>query len=307
MNFTTKIHRTPFLSDGGLETWMVFHEAIPLRDFAAFELVESAAGREALRTYYRRFARIAQRSGCGFLFESPTWRASPDWGARLGYDPDRLAAVNRGAVEMLATLSSEFPHVPSILSGCVGPRGDGYEAHHRLQAGAAQAYHMPQVAALAMGGAEVISAITMTHIGEAIGIARAATALGLPSVISFTVETDGRLPDGSPLSAAIWAVDAATGHAPAYYMVNCAHPTHFRPAFEAGADWLRRIGGLKANASHLSHAELDCAEVLDDGNPQELAAHYAALRRILPNLRVTSGCCGTDHRHLSAMAQAMAA
>ena len=296
-----------FLSDGGLETWMVFHEELELREFAAFELLDTPTGRAALTTYYRRYARIAQKTGRGFLFESPTWRASPDWGRKLGYGTEVLMEINRRAITFLAEIREEFPAMPAVLSGCIGPRGDGYDPGELMQAGASQAYHMPQAAALAAGGAEVISAITMTYVGEAIGIARAATAVGLPSVISFTVETDGNLPDGTPLSAAVWAVDAATGEAPAYYMVNCAHPSHFEHAFERRATWLGRIGGIKANASRMSHAELDCAEVLDDGNPAELGADYARLSRLLPNLRIISGCCGTDHRHIAAISAAVAA
>ena len=305
---TLPLHsNTLYLSDGGLETWMVFHEQIALRDFAAFEMLLNRSGRDALRTYYRRYARIAEQCGRGFVFESPTWRASQDWGDRLGYDPGKIVEINRKAIGELLALRNEFPDLPALISGCVGPRGDGYSPAAKLTAYEAQAYHMPQIAALATAGAQVISAITMTHVGEAIGIVRAATALGLPCVISFTAGTDGHLPDGTAISAAIWAVDAATGNAPAHYMLNCAHPSHFEHSLEAEADWLGRIGGIKANASRLSHAELDCATVLDDGDPEELAESYCRLQRLLPNLRVVSGCCGTDHRHVAAIGRALAA
>ncbi|MEM7509251.1 MAG: homocysteine S-methyltransferase family protein [Pseudomonadota bacterium] len=297
---------TPFISDGGLETWMLFHEEIELRDFAAFEMVLNEPGRETLKTYYRRYARIARKAGQGFLFESATWRASADWGERLGYSPERLADANRRAMRLLAGLRAEFQGLPTILSGCVGPRGDGYAPTETMRPSEAARYHRPQIEALKAGGAEVISAITMTHVGEAAGIAHAAQDMGLPVVLSFTVETNGCLPDGTDLGHAIELTDRATDNAAAYYMVNCAHPSHFEHAFATGAKWLERIGGIKANASRMSHAELDCAEELDDGNPAELGCDYHRLRGLLPNLRIVSGCCGTDHRHIAAMSEIFA-
>ena len=153
----------------------------------------------------------------------------------------------------------------------------------------------------------MVTAITMTHVGEAVGVVRAAEAAGLPVAISFTVETDGRLPTGQPLGEAIEAVDAATGALPAYYMINCAHPTHF--AHELGADggWTGRVRGLRANASCRSHAELDAATDLDAGDPAQLGRQYAELRRLLPQLTVLVGCCCTDLRHVEAIARACTA
>ena len=191
-----------------------------------------------------------------------------------------------------------------MLSGCVGPRGDGYRPEQLMAAEEARAYHTPQIAALAQAGAEMVCAVTMTHVGEAVGVALGAEAAGLPVAISFTVETDGRLPTGEPLGEAIAEVDAATAAGPAYYMINCAHPTHFADVLRAGGGWTARVRGLRANASRCSHAELDAATELDAGDPDELAAQYAELRRLLPGLAVLGGCCGTDHRHLAAIARA---
>jgi S-methylmethionine-dependent homocysteine/selenocysteine methylase len=123
---------------------------------------------------------------------------------------------------------------------------------------------------------------------------------------SFTVDTDGRLPTGQTLGDAVAEVDAATGGAPAYYMINCAHPTHFDGALAARARWVDRMRGLRANASTRSHAELNESTELDVGNPAELGAQYAALRRRLPRLNVMGGCCGTDDRHMAAIAEACA-
>jgi S-methylmethionine-dependent homocysteine/selenocysteine methylase len=137
----------------------------------------------------------------------------------------------------------------------------------------------------------------MTYVDEAIGVTRAAQDAVIPAAISFTVETDGDLPSGQALGEAIEEVDRATDSGPAYYMINCAHPTHFDSVLDGG-DWVGRIRGLRANASTCSHAELDEAEDLDDGDPQDLGARYGELRDRLPALNVVGGCCGTDHRHI---------
>jgi homocysteine S-methyltransferase len=173
----------------------------------------------------------------------------------------------------------------------------------------AERVHRPQVEALAAAGADMITAITMTTSAEAIGVARAAARAGRASAISFTVETDGTLPSGEPLSAAIDAVDADAAEAdrapPAYFMLNCAHPSHFEHVLGSLGERRGRLRGLRANASRLSHAELDAATELDAGNPQELGEDYARLKHQWSSLNVIGGCCGTDHRHIAAMAAAV--
>ena len=292
-----------FLTDGGIETSLIYHDGIELPFFAAFDLLKDEAGTEALRRYFRPYLALARETGAGFVYESPTWRASRDWGEKLAYSAAALAGANRRAMQLGAELRREAEGTQVVLSGCVGPRGDGYSPDRLMSGEEAAAHHAEQVAALAEGGAEMITAITMTHAGEALGVVRAATAAGLPVAISFTVETDGRLPTGQGLGAAIAEVDAATGGAPAYYMINCAHPTHFADVLREGDGWTGRIRGLRANASRCSHAELDAATELDDGDPEELGREYAELRRLLPGLAVLGGCCGTDQRHVAAMAR----
>ena len=200
---------------------------------------------------------------------------------------------------------------PIVLNGVLGPRGDGYRADARMSADEAQGYHAAQIEAFRDGEADMISAITMTYPEEAVGIARAAKAAGLPAAISFTVETDGRLPSGDTLQAAIEQVDRATANAPAYYMINCAHPLHFEDALAAGEasgdPWVHRIRGIRANASTMSHAELDAMTELDSGDPADLGRRYRALRRRLPGVCVMGGCCGTDHRHIAAICEACVA
>ncbi|HEX2565189.1 MAG TPA: homocysteine S-methyltransferase family protein [Acidimicrobiales bacterium] len=295
----------PFLTDGGLETTLVFHQGLDLPDFAAFPLLDSDGGRAALLSYYTPYLDLAERLGTGFVLDTPTWRANPDWGARLGYDAVGLAAVNHRAVEFVTSLAAQRPAVTAIVNGVVGPRGDGYVVGATMSAAEAAAYHGLQARAFAEAGAQMMSAITMTYVDEAIGVARAAAAVGLPAVISLTVETDGRLPSGQPLGDAIALVDDAGPVAPAYYMVNCAHPTHFAEQLTPGAEWLARVKAIRANASRCSHAELDVATELDRGDVAELAGWYGRLHSILPDLRVVGGCCGTDHEHVTAIAEAL--
>ena len=227
-----------------------------------------------------------------------------DWGRKLGYEERDLHAANSRAIRVLEEIRKEYAQTPTAISGCLGPRGDGYNPARRMTEKEAEAYHGAQVGVFADSAADLVSAITMNYVEEAVGIARAARKAGMPAVISFTVETDGRLPTGEPLWDAIAAVDAATGNGPAYYMINCAHPDHFEDALKAGEGWLKRIRGLRANASRLSHAELDEATELDAGNPVELGQQYRELRNLLPQIVVMGGCCGTDHRHIEAICHA---
>lgn len=293
----------PFLTDGGLETTLIFHAGRELPAFAAFVLLDDEEGTELLRRYYAPYLALAREHGTGFVFETPTWRASPRWAAELGYDAERLDAANRRAVALVEALRRDAPHA-TVVSGCLGPQDDAYDPEVRLSADEARRYHAHQVATFADTAADCVTAMTLAYADEAIGIVRAADDAGLPAVLSFTVETDGHLPSGQPLGAAIREVDEATDGTVAYYMVNCAHPTHLEPAF-AGADgWEERIRGLRPNASALSHAELDEAEELDEGDPPDLGARTAALAANLPSLTVLGGCCGTDHRHVAAMSDA---
>jgi homocysteine S-methyltransferase len=287
----------PFLTDGGLETTLVFIDGIDLPDFAAFPLLDTEQGRAALARYYEAYLDLAERFGTGMVVDTPTWRANLDWGPRLGYDAIGLAAINRRAVEFVRGLAEERSGLEYIVNGVIGPRGDGYVVGSTMSASEAAAYHGLQARAFAEAGAGMISAITMTYAEEGIGIARAAAAVALPAVISLTVETDGRLPSGQPLGDAIGQIDASTGSAPAYYMVNCAHPTHFAAQLDPSADWISRVRAVRANASSMSHAELDAATELDRGDITELAELHSALAATI-DLRVVGGCCGTDHEHV---------
>jgi homocysteine S-methyltransferase len=290
-----------FVTDGGLETDLIFHHGVDLPEFAAFPLVEDAAGRALLADYYDGYAAIAAEAGAGLMLESATWRASPDWGARLGYDAPALARVNRTAIEHLSELRSRYAgRVDEVMiRGSVGPRGDGYDGSSAMEPDEAAVYHRPQLAAFAEAEADIASALTLTHTGEAIGIVQAARDVGLPVSISFTVETDGRLPSGEELGDAIAVVDAAAP--PDYFLVNCAHPTHIARGLDGGGAWRERIAGLRPNASSKSHAELDESDELDEGDPVELAGSTLRLMESLPQLAIIGGCCGTDARHVARM------
>ncbi|WP_372424592.1 homocysteine S-methyltransferase family protein [Salinarimonas chemoclinalis] len=300
-----RLNDLPFLCDGGLETHLVFHEGIDLPAFASFPLLETAAGRARLERWFARFIRLATERGVGFIVDTVTWRANADWGARLGYDAAALSRINREAVRFARDLVARYatPDAPILVAGIVGPRGDGYRAG-RVDVDEAQAYHAPQISTLASAGVDLVCAMTLSTVEEAIGIVRAAAAVDVPSAISFTVETDARLADGTPLPDAIRWTDAATGSSAAYYMINCAHPSHFAPALTSGDDgWRARIRGVRANASTKSHAELDESETLDEGDPSDLAERTRALRAHLPRLSIIGGCCGTGERHIRAICE----
>jgi S-methylmethionine-dependent homocysteine/selenocysteine methylase len=293
-----------FLTDGGIETTLIYHRGLDLPEFAAFDLLKDDQGTEELRRYFEPYLDLAKEHGAGFVLESPTWRASPRWAAEIGYGPEDLDRMNRRAIELLADLRGRHDDEvsPIVISGCIGPQDDGYDPKQKLTADQAAEYHSTQIGTFADTEADMVAALTLTYVDEAIGITRAAGEAGIPSAISFTLETDGNLPSGQALSEAIEETDAATGGGPAYYMINCAHPTHFESVL--GGSWTTRIRGLRANASTKSHAELDEATELDDGDPDDLGARYAQLHEQLPELTVLGGCCGTDDRHVARICQA---
>ncbi|KAA1001629.1 homocysteine S-methyltransferase [Paraburkholderia panacisoli] len=296
-----------FMTDGGIETTLIFHDGIALPCFAAFDLLKDAAGTARLEAYFRRYASLASREGIGLVLEAPTWRANADWGRKLGYSDAALAQANRKAIELLVHVRAEFetPDTQIVISGCLGPRGDAYRIDSRMTRDEARAYHQPQIDTLAATEADMVAAFTITYPEEGIGVIDAARQARMPVAVSFTLETDGRLPAGDALRDVIERVDAETGAYAAYYMINCAHPSHFETVLGDGGAWLERIHGIRANASRRSHAELDESADLDDGNPEELGAQYRALNALLPRMNVVGGCCGTDHRHVSAICSAI--
>ncbi|AYD01882.1 homocysteine S-methyltransferase family protein [Neorhizobium sp. NCHU2750] len=294
-----------FLTDGGLETTLIFHRGLDLPHFASFPLIDDEAGRAELDAYYGTYLSIARDKGCGFVLDTPTWRANPDWAAKLGYDLASLRAINIRSVDYIAGLREKWrkPGMPILLNGVIGPRGDAYQ-QGQMSVAEAEDYHAHQIGAFAETPVDMLSAVTLNTTEEAIGVTRAAKAVGLPVVISFTVETDGRLAGGMPLREAIETTDGMTDNGPAYYMINCAHPVHFEGILADSEGWQERIGGLRANASSKSHAELDEATEIDIGDPEDLGRRYRSLTLRHPSISVLGGCCGTDHRHVAAICEA---
>lgn len=294
-----------YLGDGGLETTMIFERGLELPCFASFTLLDRPEGVDALRDYYRSYLEIATRNGVGFTLDTPTWRASSDWGEQLGYSSSALAEVNRRAVGLAEEIreAEQTATTPICVCGTLGPRGDAYAPEELMSAAEAERYHATQIEVFAAAGVDMVGAYTLAYAEEGAGIARAAAAAGVPAVISFTLETDGRLPSGEKLEEAIEQVDAEAGGSPAYFMINCAHPSHFSSVLEAPGEWKRRIGGIRANASRRSHQELDEATELDAGSPPELAGEYLGLKELLPEVRVLGGCCGTDTRHIAGICE----
>jgi homocysteine S-methyltransferase len=303
-------HRSPpprlgqlFVTDGGMETHTIFNLGEDLPNFSSYVLTDSEHGRQVLRDYYRPYIPIAKAAGRPFLFDTNTWRANPDWGTLNGYSAEALRQSNLDAVKLFRELQAEFraAGVDSVVSGVIGPRRDGWKYDAAMSVDEARAYHGIQIAAFAEAGVDYVSAYTLTNTPEAIGIVEAARQHGLPAVISFTLETDGNLPGGKRLGDAIEETDRATDNYVSYFMLNCVHPIHFAATLRSGDSWVDRIGGLRANASMKSHAELDEATELDIGDMRDLAQRYGRLLPLLPNLRVIGGCCGTDHRHIGAI------
>lgn len=296
-----------FITDGGSETTLIFDDGFNLPEFAAFPLLMEKAGLDALRRYYNSYASLACQYKVGCVLESITWRASADWGTKLGLKPEDLADANKRAISLLEEVRHDFEDKlsPMVISGCIGPQSDGYNPTNFMSEQEAEQYHSTQIETFAQTKADFVSALTMTYVEEAIGIAQAAKSLGMPVVISFTVETDGALPSGQSLQTAIEQTDAATDNYPAYYMINCAHPTHFEDVLTGDKAWLNRIQGIRANASTMSHAELDEADELDAGNPGKLGEQYKALSTRLKNLNVLGGCCGTNDQHVKAIIEAI--
>lgn len=308
-NQTTKnIFKHPFyLTDGGLETTLVFHRGIELNHFASFELLNDGQGRKVLRDCYLPYMDVAVKYNYSFVFETPTWRANPDWAYKLGYSTEELNAINRNAIQWGRSVIREHSIKAEkvLVSGNIGPRGDGYRVENAMTPAEAKTYHRSQVKSFALADADVVSAFTLNYTDEAIGIVMAAKEFNIPVVISFTVETDGNLPDGETLKEAIEKTDEATNGYATFFMINCAHPEHFSHVFGEKGGWVDRIGAIRANASIKSHAELDESETLDTGDKCLLAAGYHQLKHMLPNLCVVGGCCGTDHTHIEKICEVL--
>ena len=293
-----------YLTDAGLETDLIFNKGIEIREFAAHTLLPEESGRKALEDYLKGFLTLANNTDTGLILDSQTWKAHMHWAEDLGASEEDLQSANEDAISLINELRNEYAGnaKPIVLNGVVGPRGDAYAPDQLLAVEEARKYHARQLAWLANTDIDMVTALTFTQAGEATGFVLAARDVGLPCVVSFTVETDGNLPTGQSLSSAIEQVDNDSDSYTAYFMVNCAHPDHF--SYLLGDEpWARRIKGIRCNASRMSHAELDACEVLDDGNPHELGNQYRQIKDAMPWLNIFGGCCGSDLRHVTEIAK----
>ena len=296
----------PFLTDGGIETVLVFQQGIELPCFAAFDILKDENHYAWLRQYFLDFVDLANHFNSGLILEAVTWRASMDWAKQIGYSESELIKSIHKAVSLLEEVRnvSRDKDIDLVISGCLGPRGDGYNPAYCMTVDEAEDYHSHQIGILKDTAADMVTALTLNYVDEAIGVAKAAETANMPVAISFTVETDGCLPTGDSFQLAIEEVEQQTNGSPAYYMVNCAHPTHFASVLKGEGQWLSRIRGVRANASRCSHEELDNATELDAGDPHDLGKQFQELRLKLENLNVLGGCCGTDIRHIGEIAKA---
>lgn len=296
-----------FLTEGGIETYMQYKKGHELRHFCLFELMNDERAMADLHTYHVRLIEVALKHKVGAVLDGVHYRTSRDWGRLLGYSPQALADIVIRGIEFYKELAREYETAdsPMPVSGVVGPRGDAYDIGRIMAPDEAEDYHSEQIATMKAAGADFVTALTFSQVEEAIGVTRAAIAHDIPVVISFSVNKDGHLKTGAPLGEAIASVDRATGNAPRYYMVNCAHPVDFAPAFKAPGAWVKRLCGLRANASSLDHGTLCQLGHLEEGNPVELGRQMADMAARFSHINVWGGCCGTDHVHIDEIAKAV--
>ena len=294
-----------FLKDGGLEIILHFKKGFALPEFASFDVVNDDNGREIISSHLQSFAAIAQDHSVGVILGSPTWRASRDWGEKLGYTSETLADTIRKSVKLVGEVRNEFENVdtPIVLNGVMGPRSDGYNPKEFMTAEEAEEYHSTQIGTFVDTDVDMVTAYTIAYVDEAVGIVKAAQSARMPVVISFTLGTDGCLPTGPNLVSAIEQVDTAAGGGPDYYMINCVHPIHCAEPLASGDRRLKRVKGLMPNASSKSHEELEESNELDEGNPTELAEQLREIRKGMPWVNVLAGCCGTDSRLAKAICE----
>lgn len=296
-----------FLTEGGSETEIMYRHGFELPEFAMFPLLDSPSAVTALRDMFRAQLDVAAEFNLGFLLTGLDYRASPDWGAKLGYSATALADANIAAIAFLREIAKDYrDRIPSLLiGGILGPRGDAYGLNREITAESAEEYHAVQLETLKRAEVDFACAMTFNNIPEAVGAARAAARAGVPLSVSLTLNSNHRLKSGPTLGEAITGIDAQTGpDAPDYYLVNCSHPLEYEPALSAGA-WTGRLRGVRPNASKLEKMALCKLNHLEEGNPVELATQLGDLRARYPHMDVFGGCCGTGDEHLREIAKAL--
>ena len=297
---------THFLTEGGQETEVMYRFGHELPEFAMYPLLDRPEAMAALTGMYQRYLEVAARAGFSVLMGGLDYRASPDWGAKLGYSPEALAQAQLRCIEFLRTVAAPFrARIPQILiSGVAGPRGDAYSLNATITAQAAEEYHLVQLRTLAQAGVDLVTAMTFNSVPEAIGVARAAARVNLPLIVSFTLDSGTtRLKSGPTLREAIETTDREAGEAkPDFYGINCSHPLEFVPAMEPG-DWIERVRMLRPNASAMDKIALCKIGHLEEGDPEDLGRRMGELAGRYPHIDVWGGCCGTWDTHLEQIAR----
>lgn len=293
-----------FLTEAGIETYIEYKMGFPLKHFCLFDLLNNPRATAAITDYYRNLLDVAKTHKTGMILCGLHYRASPDWGALMEYTPEALAEINIRAVKLLQSLADAYrsDSLPVLISACIGPRGDAYQLNQTLTVESAEAYHTIQIQTVKDAGADIITALTLNSVDEAIGITKAAQTIGIPVVISFTVDETSRLKTGPSLKQAIEQTDAATNAGPTYYMLNCSHPVDFEPALEPG-NWITRLNGIRPNASALDKGTLCKLGHLEEGDPIALGQQMGTLASRFPHISVWGGCCGTDAVHINEIAK----
>jgi homocysteine S-methyltransferase len=298
-----------FLTEGGSETEIMYRHGYELPEFAMFPLLENPTARAAMRGMYCEQLDVAAEHGLSFLLTGMDYRASPDWGAKLGYSAQALADANIAAIDFLRDIAQDYAgQIPRLLvGGILGPRGDAYSLNQTITAASAEDYHAVQLQTLKRAGVDFAIAQTINNIPEAVGIARAAAAINMPLSISLTLDSSGRLKSGPSLGEAITEIDRLSDDtAPAFYMLNCSHPVEYAPAITANG-WTHRLRGVRPNASKMEKIALCKLGHIEDGDPVELGQQMADLRARFPHMDIFGGCCGTGAAHLREMAKALRA
>ena len=295
-----------YLTEGGQETEVMYRFGHELPEFAMYPLLDRPEAMAALTGMYQRYLEVAARNGFSVLMGGLDYRASPDWGAKLGYSPEELAQAQLRCIDFLRTVAEPFrARIPEILiSGVAGPRGDAYSLNATITADAAEDYHLVQLRTLAQAGVDLVTAMTFNSVPEAIGVARAAARVDLPLIVCFMLDSgSSRLKSGPTLREAIETVDREAGEAkPDCYGVNCSHPLEFMPALEPGR-WIERVRMLRPNASTMDKVELCQIGHLEEGDADELGRLMGELASRYPHIDVWGGCCGTWHTHLEQIAR----
>jgi S-methylmethionine-dependent homocysteine/selenocysteine methylase len=311
--FEATIRNTrPILTDGGMVTRIMFETDIPLPPYVQVAgLVRDPAGGPVLRRIYESYVAATRSFDLPVIIGTPTFRASLNFVGQAGLGrAEAVRCLNADAAAMHLEIRAQADHRPIYIAGVIGSSGDAYRPEESLSAKEAREYHGLQAGTLAQSGVDFLYALTFSVVEEALGAAIAMDATRLPHVVSFVLERDGRVLDGTPLHAAIKRIDAAASPAlPLFYSISCVHPSIAATALRDESVFsdlvARRLNELKANSSPLSSEELVRLDHLEGDDPERFAAEMWEIHEDF-GLRVLSGCCGTDDRHIRVLAAWMA-